>query len=50
MKFYHYYCGVVAARLASGIVAVVLAASLGQASVAAKPNIVFVLADDMGFG
>jgi len=50
MKFYHYYRGVVAARLASGIGVVVLAALLGQAAVAAKPNIVFVLADDMGFG
>ena len=49
MKLYHYH-RVVAARLASGIGAVVLAASLGQAAVAAKPNIVFVLADDMGFG
>ncbi len=49
MKLYHYH-RVVTARLASGIGAVVLAASLGQAAVAAKPNIVFVLADDMGFG
>jgi len=49
MKLYHYH-RVVAARLASGIGAVVLAASLGQGVVAAKPNIVFVLADDMGFG
>ena len=40
----------VSSRLTSGTIAVVLAASLGQASVAAKPNIVFVLADDMGFG
>ncbi|SVC55204.1 uncharacterized protein METZ01_LOCUS308058, partial [marine metagenome] len=49
VKFYQFY-RVVSVRLASGIIAVVLAASLSQASVAAKPNIVFVLADDMGFG
>ena len=49
VNFYQYY-RVVSVRLASGIIAVALAASLGQVSVAAKPNIVFVLADDMGFG
>ena len=37
-------------RLANSVVAAVFAVALGQAMVAAKPNIVFVLADDMGFG
>ena len=49
MNLYQCY-RLVSSRLTSGTSAVVLAASLGQASVAAKPNIVFVLADDMGFG
>ena len=37
-------------RLANGVVAAVLAATLGQTLAATKPNIVFVLADDMGYG
>ncbi len=45
MKFYNYYRGVVAARLASGIGAVVLAALLGQGAVAAKAKNGCVLCD-----
>ena len=37
-------------RLVGGVIAVALAVTLGQALAAAKPNIVFVLADDMGYG
>ena len=43
-------CRVASVRLANGVIAAVLAVALGQAAIAAKPNIVFVLADDMGYG
>ncbi|MEC8988165.1 MAG: arylsulfatase, partial [Verrucomicrobiota bacterium] len=41
---------VASVRLVGGVIAVALAVTLGQALAAAKPNIVFVLADDMGYG
>ncbi|SVC38899.1 uncharacterized protein METZ01_LOCUS291753, partial [marine metagenome] len=41
---------VASVRLASGVIAMVLAVTLGQVLAVAKPNIVFVLADDMGYG
>ena len=38
------------ARLAKQAMAFSIAVALGQAAWAAKPNIVFILADDMGYG